>query len=88
MKKFDMGYPHDPDDLNRCLILLDAVPEFKPRMKELSSLSDEWSRLVCCWGDIEKSFISEVGLNWSKGHSAPRTHELMRDAIAGKGFSN
>ena len=25
-------HPHDPDDLNRCLLLLDLIPEWKPRI--------------------------------------------------------
>jgi hypothetical protein len=78
---FDPDYPHDPSDFNRCLLLLLHVPEVKPHMHKLAAVSPQWSRLIARWDEIEASFLCEVGLNWSKGGSAPKTYQLMRDVL-------
>lgn len=76
-------HPHDPDDLNRCLMLLAAVPEAREHMNKLRRMSPTWSALVDRWDEIEASFIDEVGIGWSKSASAKRTYTLMRDVIEG-----
>ena len=40
------NYPHDTDDLGRCIRLLEAVPEFKSRLKEMATVNKEWEGLV------------------------------------------
>lgn len=74
----DRYHPHDPDDLNRCLLLLDAVPEIRNHMDRVAALSETWEKLVARWDEVEQCFINEVGLNWSKGERASRTYELMK----------
>jgi len=78
-----MSYPHDPDDLNRCLLLLDLIPEWKTRMPEMAQHSPQWAGLVGCWDEIVRCFLGEVGLDWEKGHDlrASKTYALMRKAI-------
>lgn len=71
-------YPHDPDDLNRCLLMLEAVPEVRQHFDSIAKLGVVCGRLIARWDDIEKSFIGEVGLNWSKANSAPKTYALMK----------
>lgn len=75
------SHPHDPDDLNRCLLLLELIPEWKPRMPEMAQRSDAWSGLIERWEEIVATFLEEVGLNWSKGKRAPRTYALMKQAL-------
>ncbi|MCY1295155.1 hypothetical protein D9M69_454140 [compost metagenome] len=77
----DGDYPHDPDDLNRCLLLLKAVPEVRHHFDKISALGVVWGRLAAHWDEIEQSFLEEVGLNWSKSGNAPKTYRLMRDVI-------
>ncbi|MFG5864575.1 hypothetical protein [Metapseudomonas sp. CR1201] len=74
-------YPHDPDDLNRCLLLLEAVPEVRQHFDKIGALGVVWSRLAARWDEIEQSFLDEVGLNWSKSDNAPKTYRLMREVI-------
>lgn len=74
-------YPHDPDDLNRCLLLLKAVPEVRDNFEKIAALGVVWKRLVGRWAEIEASFLDEVGLNWCKAKSAPKTYALMREVI-------
>jgi hypothetical protein len=74
----DLSHPYDPDDLNRCLLLLEAVPEIRDHMGRVAAMSETWRKIVERWDDVEKCFIEEVGFNWENGHSAPKTYELMK----------
>jgi hypothetical protein len=81
IRKGDYSHPHDPDDLDRCLQLLEAVPELRPYIANLAALSPEWEALVRRWDEIERSHLDEVGLRWTKANRAPKTYELMRSVI-------
>lgn len=75
----DKSHPYDPDDLNRCLLLLEAVPEVRNNMDKVAAINERWGALVARWGEVEQCFLEEVGLNWSKGNRAPKTYKLMKD---------
>ncbi|MDM3891777.1 MULTISPECIES: hypothetical protein [Pseudomonas] len=77
------GYaaPADPDDLNRCIKLLELIPEWKPRMGEMAQRGEQWVGLAGNWGEICKCFLDEVGLDWCKGNRAPKTYLLMKQAM-------
>ncbi|WAT32249.1 hypothetical protein [Pseudomonas sp. GXZC] len=80
-----MSAPSDPDDLNRCLLLLDLVPEWTERMGEMATHGKKWEALAPIWADLTNTFLAEVGLDWCKGNSAPETYQMMRSALAGQG---
>lgn len=44
--------PSDPDDLRRCRLLLDAVPEFGARLEEMADVSERWAKLVKVWNRL------------------------------------
>lgn len=73
------SFPYDPSDLNRCLKLLADVPEAWLRMDDLRQLSPTWDVMVSRWSEMEKSFLDEVGFNWCKSRSAPKTYALMQE---------
>jgi len=75
------SYPRDPDDLDRCLRLLDAVPELRKLMPKMADQSPQWAALIANWEEIERSHLDEVGLGWTKGGRSERTYGLMRKAI-------
>lgn len=75
------NHPHDPDDLNRCLLFLEAVPEAREHLDKVRKLSPEWDRLIENWEKIEKTFLDEVGLNWCNGSIATQTYNLMQSII-------
>ncbi len=75
----DGSYPSDPDDLNRCLLMLEAVPEVRDHFDKIAALGVVWARLIGRWADIEASFLDEAGLKWSKANTAPKTYALMRE---------
>lgn len=74
-------YPHDPDDLNRCLLLLDLIPEWKPRMGEMAQHNPQWAALASNWEPITEAFLREAGLDWQHHCKAPKTYALMRRAL-------
>ena len=77
------SHPHDPNDLDRCLRLLDAVPLLRVCLPCMASCSPEWAALIEKWAEIEASHLEEVGLGWTKAHRAPKTYALMCSVING-----
>ncbi len=47
-----MSPPYDLGDFRRCQTLLDAVPAFRERLHEMSSVSDYWAAIVTRWDEI------------------------------------
>jgi hypothetical protein len=77
----DGSYPEDTDDLNRCLLFLDAVPEARDLLPRMAAVNVTWAALVARWAEIEAAFRAEVGLNRRKSDRAPNTYRLMRETI-------
>lgn len=76
---FCNGYPSDPSDFNRCLKLLDKVPEIRNHFDEISKLSAVWKATIDNWDKIESTFLNECGFNWSKKTTkATETYRLMK----------
>lgn len=44
-------YPLDPDDLGRCIRLIDAVPEFGGRIPEMADHGACWMAVATNWAD-------------------------------------
>jgi hypothetical protein len=76
---FGFGYPHDPDDLRRCRLLLDAVPEFAARLGEMAMCGPEWAELVVVWPVLCETMDAEI--EKYDGAKCPMTYRLMRNAI-------
>ena len=77
------NHPHDPDDMDRCLKLLDRVPALRERLPKMAEVSKTWAALVERWDEIEATQLDEIGLNWTKAGSAPKTYALMQAVIDG-----
>jgi hypothetical protein len=73
------GHPHDPDDLRRCRLLLDAVPEFAARLGEMAACGPEWAELVAAWPVLCETMDAEI--KKYDGAKRPETYRLMRNAI-------
>lgn len=74
--------PYDASDFNRCLNLVYEVPEVRKHFTKIAKLSPEWMTIISNWDRLEKSFLNEAGLNFSKRSSAPITNQLMKDLRA------
>lgn len=77
------NHPHDPDDMDRCLKLLHRVPKLRGRLPKMAELNKTWAALVDRWDEIEAMQLDEIGLNWTKARSAPKTYALMKAVIDG-----
>lgn len=79
------AYPSDPSDFNRCLKLVNEIPEIEKHFKKIADLSPAWASIIENWNLIKDLFLEEVGYDWSNGRSAPKTYALMKDVIGKKG---
>ena len=77
----DRFCPADPDDLDRCLKLLDKAPGLRPLIPKMAEVSKDWAALVPRWDEVEASHLAEVGLGWTKARAAPKTYELMASIL-------
>ncbi len=73
--------PQDPDDLRRCVLLLDRFPAWRARLPEVAARYPAWTELVEAWPDLEASLAGEMARN--KTGRAPATYALMKE-IAGR----
>ncbi len=75
------SHPRDPADLDRCLALLNEVPELRPLLPNMATVSTKWAALIANWDEIERCHLDEVGLGWSKGNRAEMTYALMQKTL-------
>lgn len=81
IKMEDGCHPWDPADFDRCLKLLEWVPEMRTQLYRMKEISPQWAALVTRWSDIECSHLEEAGIGWWKARSAPKTYELMKSVL-------
>lgn len=78
------AHPNDPDDLKRCLMLLEDVPELVPDFPRMRDVSPVWAALVDHWDELRTMFLAEAGEAWRKGPwRAPKTYARMTELIEG-----
>lgn len=76
------GYhPLDPSDLNRCIMLLEAIPEIREEFPRIAKTTKAWARVIEHWDELVELFHSEVGRNWCNARRAPNTYKRMRDIL-------
>jgi len=63
------SHPHDSSDFDRCVKLLDAVPEYRTRLDEMRTVSPQWETLVEHWAELE-DLLAE---------SAPKLYDRMKE---------
>lgn len=68
-------HPLDPGDFGRCVGLLDAVPEFRSRIGELTG-SEAWRRLGADWEELESLYREEL-----PSGTAPRLYARMKQLL-------
>jgi hypothetical protein len=71
------AYPLDPDDLGRCVRLLDRFPEWRDRMPEMAEgHGPVWAALVPAWDEIVALYREEA-----PSHNAPKCYARMKAII-------
>lgn len=75
------AHPRDIDDLRRCRLLLEQVPELAARIGNMSGVSREWTALISKWDEICRT-MDEEAPGWRDGKgSSPNTNALMRGCL-------
>ena len=69
--------PHDADNLRRCIILLNQVPEARETLLLLAQESGKWRSLQQGWNLPDKSIQEEAGENL-RGGKSPKAHAMMK----------
>lgn len=77
--RYGISYPHDPDDLNRCIKLVKAAPEVRDAFPKIAASHPKWAVIIRHWDELVALFHGEVGEDWSKGRSAPKTYKRMQE---------
>lgn len=68
VKQRYISYPHDPSDLNRCLVLMETAPEeVRAGLKRLAEKNTHWKCLFENWEELDRVFCMEVGWTPGKG---------------------
>lgn len=81
----DKGYwrgiaaPSDPDDLRRCRLLIEAVPEARKAVDSLGTKDRRWAGLAKRWDEINELFEQEAAGGW-KNPNHP-TYRAMKEAL-------
>ena len=75
------AWPLDPADLRRCLLLLEQCPEAACGLPVLATRYPQWAALVEVWDSLAETLRSEIGDNLPPGGLAPKTCNLMREAL-------
>jgi UTP:GlnB (protein PII) uridylyltransferase len=70
------NHPHDPADLRRCALLLDACPELRAELHRMGEVSGVWKALVSEWDELVSMMWREAAEH--KG-VAKRTFDRMKE---------
>ena len=70
--------PLDLADLGRCLRLIDKVPAVRACVDSLATKFASWAKMAPAWDMLAETMKDEVGIDWSKGRSAPVTYKAMQ----------
>ena len=80
-KRDAKAYPHDPDDLRRCRLLLDQVPELTVDVEKLSAISPIWARIAGAWDTLCETMDDESPQWRDGGGKGHRTYELLNELV-------
>ena len=76
-------YPHDPDDLRRCRILLEQCPELVTCLPRVAEAGPEWAALIGRWDEVCALMDAEAP-EWREGKGrGPKTYALMQEIFRG-----
>lgn len=67
-------HPLDPADFERCIKLLEAVPELRENLIVMKDVSLKWATLIDHWDELENLYNQE-----RNQRSAPKLYERMKE---------
>lgn len=71
------GYPLDPADFNRCMLLVDEIPEIKQHFAAISRSVPAFKGILDNWEELTDILRKEK----KKGKSAPKTYARMQELL-------
>jgi len=81
LRNWTPDHPHDPDDLSRCRLLLEEVPDLLTDFASMATCSGAWAELVAHWQEL-CDCMDDESPKWRDGQgSAPRTYLRMKELI-------
>ena len=72
-------HPLDPGDLNRCMLLVELVPEIKEKFDDIAKLSWQWAEIIGAWDELRDLLESEVGPPQDATGLAHKTYARMKE---------
>jgi hypothetical protein len=76
------AHPFDPADLDRCVALLDAVPEARAGLERMRAVSSTWNAMIDAWSELETLLAKEKEeAKDAESKPAPKTYAAMRALI-------
>ncbi len=82
------SYPYDSGDFGRCYKLLQAIPEWRGRIKEMACLGNVWDKIAITWQDLENLYVDEKPKElYSKLSKLRKNDENCNTADLGNGVS-
>ncbi len=72
------GYPYDPADLNRCLILVKHIPEIRDSFKKIGRRVPGFKPILDNWDELIALLDEEMR---KKTGSAPCTYARMKELL-------
>ena len=78
------NHPHDPDDLRRCLLLIERIPATAKALPTLAEASPFWDAIAGAWDTLSASLREEWSADLSnpEWQHAAKTYEAMRALLA------
>lgn len=86
MGRSRQSHPHDPDDLTRCVRLLERCPSVAAEFGRMRDVNPVWAGLVDAWDELVAMLDAEIP-SWRAGMwgSAPKTYARMKQIVAAGG---
>lgn len=81
----EVSVPYDPDDLRRCVLMLEACPSVRAHFDEMRTASPTWARLVDAWPELIATLDREVpGWRGRAPGIATETYAMMQRLLRGE----
>ena len=77
----ELNYPHDGQDLRRCMLLLRTIPETLSVLDVLEQRNVHWQELIADWPLLTKSLAHELGPHLDKNSATPQIDIIIQHAL-------
>lgn len=72
------GYPYDPADFNRCMNLVDTIPEIRDHFEAIGQKVPPFKNILDNWEELKNLLLEEKK---NADGRAPRTYARMKELL-------